>query len=225
MKTNNYLWTALAAATLTLAGCGGDDNGMTEPRPQENIAQLELHLTGNGTNTKATGSALPAQAEENTVKRFTVAIFNSDGSVNAIQTVTQNTTAATTINCTPAKDCTGMVVANTPTNDYFAGVLNKTDFLKKTIALSDAQTKDCLPMSGDVKNSSKSATFTLGAGENKGMTAALSRLVARVSVSSIKTAFDPNGQYSAASYELKNVFVRNAVKEGYPPQEITAKRK
>ena len=47
MKTNNYLWTALAAATLTLAGCGGDDNGMTEPRPQENIAQLELHLTGN----------------------------------------------------------------------------------------------------------------------------------------------------------------------------------
>ena len=79
------------------------------------------------------------------MKRFTVAIFNSDGSVNAIQTVTQNTTAATTINCTPAKDCTGMVVANTPTNDYFAGVLNKTDFLKKTIALSDAQTKDCLP--------------------------------------------------------------------------------
>ena len=183
MKTNNYLWTALAATTFALAGCGGDDNGMTEPRPQENIAQLELHLTGNGTNTKATGGALPAQAEENTVKRFTVAIFNSDGSVNAIQTVTQNTTAATTINCTPAKDCTGMVVANAPTNDYFAGVLNKTDFLKKTIALSDAQTKDCLPMSGDVKNSSKSATFTLGAGENKGMTAALSRLVARVSVS------------------------------------------
>ena len=109
-----------------------------------------------------------------------------------------------------------MVVANAPTNDYFAGVLNKTDFLKKTIALSDAQTKDCLPMSGDVKNSGKSATFTLGAGENKGMTAALSRLVARVSVSSIKTAFDPNGQYSAASYELKNVFVRNAVKEAVP---------
>ena len=29
MKKNNYLWTALAAATLTLAGCGGDDNGVT----------------------------------------------------------------------------------------------------------------------------------------------------------------------------------------------------
>lgn len=48
------------------------------------------------------------------------------------------------------------------------------------------------------------------------MTARLSRLVARVSVSGIRTEFDPNGQYSAASYELKNIFVRNAVKEAVP---------
>lgn len=145
MKTNNYLWTALAAAIFVLAGCSGDDNGMTEPRPQENIAKLELHLTGNGTNTKATGGALPTQTEENTVKRFTVAIFNSDESVNAIQTVTQNTTAATTINCTPAKDCTGMVVANAPTNDYFAGVLNKTDFLKKPSPYPTPKPKTACP--------------------------------------------------------------------------------
>lgn len=216
MKTNNYLWATLIAATLTLAGCSSDENGMTEPQPQGKTAKLELRLTGNGVNTKATGSTLPTQAEENTVKRFTVAIFNSDGSVNAMQTVTSNTTAATTINCTPAANCTGMVVANAPTDSYFAGVLNKTDFLKKTIALSDAQAKDCLPMSGEVKDGSSNATFTLAAGSNTGMTAQLSRLVARVSVSSIKTAFDSNGQYSAASYELKNIFVRNAVKEAVP---------
>ena len=60
-------------------------------------------------------------------------------------------TSATTINCTPAAGCTGIVVANAPTDNYFAGVLNKTDFLKKTIALADAQAKDCLPMSGAVK--------------------------------------------------------------------------
>ena len=108
------------------------------------------------------------------------------------------------------------MVANAPTDGYFSGVLNKTDFLKKTITLDDAQTKDCLPMSGDVKDGSGNATFTLSAGSNTGMTAQLSRLVARVSVSSIKTAFDPNGQYSAASYELKNIFVRNAVKEAVP---------
>lgn len=71
--------------------------------------------------------------------------------MNAIQTVTNNTTPATTINCTPATSCTGIVVANAPTDGYFSGVLNKTDFLKRTIELGDAQTKDCLPMSGDVK--------------------------------------------------------------------------
>jgi len=216
MKTNNYLWSMLAAATFTLAGCGSEENGITEPMPQGKTAQLELRLTGSGVSTKATGSALPTQNEENTVKRFTVAIFNSDESVNAIQTVTNNTTPATTINCTPATSCTGIVVANAPTDGYFSGVLNKTDFLKRTIELGDAQTKDCLPMSGDVKNGDGNATFTLGAGINTGMTARLSRLVARVSVSGIRTEFDPNGQYSAASYELKNIFVRNAVKEAVP---------
>ena len=216
MKTKNYLWSMLVTATFVLTGCGSDENGITDPLPQGKTAQLELCLTGSGVNTKATGSALPTQAEENTVKRFTVAIFNSDESVNAIQTVTDNTTSATTINCTPATNCTGIVVANAPTDGYFSGVLNKTDFLKKTITLDDAQTKDCLPMSGDVKDGSGNATFTLSAGSNTGMTAQLSRLVARVSVSSIKTAFDPNGQYSAASYELKNIFVRNAVKEAVP---------
>ena len=88
--------------------------------------------------------------------------------------------------------------------------------MKKTIALADAQTKDCLPMSGNIKDKNGNTTFTLSAGDNDGITAQLSRLVARVSISSIKTDFDPKGQYSAASYELKNIFVRNAIKEVIP---------
>ncbi len=128
MKTNSYLWSMLAAATFALAGCGSDEKRNNGPHATGKTAQLELRLTGSGVNTKATGSALPTQDEENTVKRFTVAIFNSDESVNAIQTVTDNTTSATTINCTPATNCTGIVVANAPTDGYFSGVLNKTDF-------------------------------------------------------------------------------------------------
>ena len=31
MRTNNYLWAMLAAATLTLTGCGSDENGIAEP--------------------------------------------------------------------------------------------------------------------------------------------------------------------------------------------------
>ena len=216
MKTNNFLWATLATAILTLTGCSSDDNELTVPQLQDKTALLELRLIGNGINTKATGDNLPTQAEENTVKYFTVAIFNSDNTVNTLHTVTENTASATTISCTPATDCTGIVVANAPSDSYFTGVLNKDDFLKKTIALADAQTKDCLPMSGNIKDKNGNTTFTLSAGDNDGITAQLSRLVARVSISSIKTDFDPKGQYSAASYELKNIFVRNAIKEVIP---------
>ena len=45
MKTNSYLWSMLAAATFTLAGCGSEENGITEPMPQGKTAQLELRLT------------------------------------------------------------------------------------------------------------------------------------------------------------------------------------
>ena len=97
MKTNNFLWATLATAILTLTGCSSDDNELTVPQPQDKTALLELRLIGNGINTKATGDNLPTQAEENTVKHFTVAIFNSDNTVNALHTVTENTTSATTI--------------------------------------------------------------------------------------------------------------------------------
>ena len=214
MRTKNYLWAVLAAATLSLNACVSGENEMTET--QQKDAKLEIRLAGTSATTKATGDNLPTQNVENTIKRFTVAIFNKDQTVNTIQTVTASTTSPTTINCTPAQNCTGIVVANAPTENHFAGALNKGDFLKKVIALTDAQTSACLPMSGEVKDESGNATFTLVPGENTGMTAELKRLVARVSVSSIKSAFDPNGQYSAASYELKNIFVRDAVKEVVP---------
>ena len=77
MKTKNFLWATLATAILTLTGCSSDDNELTVPQPQDKTALLELRLIGNGINTKATGDDLPTQAEENTVKHFTVAIFNS----------------------------------------------------------------------------------------------------------------------------------------------------
>ena len=43
MKTNSYLWSMLAAATFTLAGCGSEENGITEPMPQGKTAQLDVY--------------------------------------------------------------------------------------------------------------------------------------------------------------------------------------
>ena len=43
MKTSNYLWAALATATLSLSACSSDENenGM---QPKEKTAKLELTL-------------------------------------------------------------------------------------------------------------------------------------------------------------------------------------
>lgn len=208
MKSNRYLWVLLATTTLTMGACSnGDDN--SAPLSQEKTAQVQLTLEGvKVANTKANGTTTPTQADENKLLRYTVAIFNSDESVNTIQTLI-GTNTSPTLSCKPAAACTGVVVANAKSDTYFAGVTTKTEFMAKTVALADGQTSTALPMSGDVKSSSNT-TFTLAAGNNTGMTVELSRLVARISISSIATNFDANGQYAQASFQPTNIFIRDA---------------
>jgi hypothetical protein len=54
MKTSNYLWAALATATLSLSACSSDENenGM---QPKEKTAKLELTLVGAPADSRATG--------------------------------------------------------------------------------------------------------------------------------------------------------------------------
>ena len=209
MGTNNYLWAVLITATLSLAACSSDEN--EEPKLQGQ-AKLELTLEGTAM-TKATGT-LPITTGENNISNVAVAIFNSNGTVNVIQEFT-DVSNAVTVNCTQGNGCTGIVVANAPTGT-FSGVANKNDFNQKTVKLSqtqsngdkDIQDAETLPMSGEIKVGN-SNSFDLGAAKVSA-TAALSRLVARVAITNIKTDFDPNGQYSAATFKIKKVFLHNA---------------
>lgn len=219
MKTNKILLGMLAMATLSLASCSSEENEVN--LPSEKTAKMEINILGTAAGTRATATDLPTQADENTIARFTVAIFNSDGSINAMKTVKGKEDKTTVeLKCTPAENCTGIIVANAPKDDFFDGVPNKDEFLKKVISLTDAQTSKALPMSGEVKTSGNASTFTLLAGteykEATAMKAELSRLVARVSISSIKTAFNEKGQFKDATYTLKNIYIRNAVKEVVP---------
>lgn len=63
-------------------------------------------------------------------------------------------------------------------------------------------------MSGDIKVNG-STSFTLAADEVSA-SASLSRLVARVAITNIQTAFNPTGQYSAATFKIKKIFLHNA---------------
>lgn len=207
MRTRNYLWAALAIATLSLTACGSEENENTEPQPQGKTAKLEISILGTPkVNTKSTGT-LPGTSDEEKIQRIAVAIFNSDGSVNTISEAT-TTTPSMSITCTPAASCNGVAVANAPANT-FAGVTTKTAFLAKTVTLGQTATE--LPMSGEIKDKTTSAnTFTLTAGQTTNTKVELTRMVARVSISSIKTAFDPAGQYSKATFKAKQIFMHNA---------------
>lgn len=196
----------LVATAFTFGSCS-NDSSENAPDVGEKTAQVQITLKGVA-DTRATDTSIPTQNAENTINRYTVIIFNSDKTVNAIQSF-DGTSMAANMSCKPAAGCFGIVVANAPSDNYFAGVSNMAGFLAKTIALESAQTPTSLPMSGEILSGS-SKTFVLNAGTNSGFTVALSRLVARVSISSIKTDFNASGQYANATFTPRNIFIRNA---------------
>lgn len=203
MRTSNYLWAVLVTVALSLAACAGDENE-NELQPKERTAKVELILTGTPAETKATGT-LPTS--EVTINRVTVGIFNSDGTTNTIAEPTLENKKYT-FNCMPGT-CDIIVVANAPTGT-FTGVTTKSAFIAKTVILSQTATSDVqnasnLPMSG------KAEKVTLTAGKETTQTISLSRLVARICINNIKTAFDSKGQYSKATFSLKKVFLHNAM--------------
>lgn len=206
MKTKNYLWGMLAMATLSLAACSSEESESIIKHPEGTPATLELTLTGTPANTKATGS-LPNDDDsgEKKITRVAVAIFDKNGDALTVQEINYKSSTLT-INCVPGLNpCTGIVVANAPAGT-FANVKTKNDFIAKTVPLTQTYTE--LPMSGEIKEKN-SNSFSLTAGSTLTLGADLSRLVARVSVNSIKTSFDPNGQYAAATFKLKEVFLHN----------------
>ena len=211
MKTSNYLWAVLATATLSLTACGSDENENVI-QPKEKTARLELTLVGTPADSRATGT-LPT-TDESQINRLTVAVFTgaSGNPVNAlreftgddIKAATSGTGKKITMLCEPGNGQTIYVVANASTG-LFAGVTNLAGFKAKLMLLSettkaagagavtDTQKANNLPMLG----STTGKDFTAGTETEANI--ALSRLVARVSISSVKTAFDPVGRFKDAT--------------------------
>ena len=204
MKRSNYLWAVLMAATLSLNACISEENENTETG--EKTARLELKLAGTPeTGTRATGAALPTS--EDNINTIAVGIFDhSTGETNTIaEPVLEE--GVYKINC-KAGTCDIIVVANAPTGT-FKGVASKSLFIAKTVELaataqSGIQVATNLPMSGEAAN------VKFVAGDTKEQTIEINRLVSRVSISSIKTAFDPKGQYANAKFVAKKIFLHNA---------------
>ncbi len=165
----------------------------------------EAKTAGVSAQTRASGSTLPT-AEDN-IKTLAVGVFNADGSVNTIAEPSISGSTISTINCTEGT-CDVVVVANAPSGT-FAGAATKEAFLARTVslgvtALGGVQSSDNLPMSGQTTG------VVLQPGVTTNASVTLSRLVARVSVSNIKTAFDAGGQYNNATFKTDKIFLYNA---------------
>ena len=221
MKTSNYLWAVLATATLSLSACGSDENENVI-QPKEKTAKLELTLVGTPADSRATGT-LPT-TDESQINRLTVAVFTgaSGNPVNAlreftgddIKAATGGTGKKITMLCEPGNGQTIYVVANASTG-LFAGVTNLAGFKAKLMLLSettkaagagaatDTQKANNLPMLG----STTGKDFTAGTETDANI--ALSRLVARVSISNVKTAFDPVGRFKDATFKVDAIYLKN----------------
>ena len=213
MKTKNVFLAFVAC--LLLASCSNDTNEVDlQSLPKD--AKLTVTLQGTTSLSRSTGSAVPAT--ENAIQRVAVGVFFNGGSTNVIKEFTAaELTAASglaSLYCAGAsEDQTVVVVANAPAGT-FASAASLTDFIGKTIALSEAlkdassvvqpyQTAVNLPMSGSV-------TSAIAAGATAATaTVPLYRLVSRISLSSVTTQFDATGLYPNAKFKITDVFLYN----------------
>lgn len=186
-------------------------------------ALLRLNVSGTGAaSTRATAAALPEN--ESAVHRLAIGLFYADGSVNTIVESavesggTAGTLAVKDILCSPGV-CDVIVIANVP-EGTFAGVQTKNEFVGKNVSLvqtvrNGQQASDLLPMSGISEQ-----PVTLEAGKTVSASINLSRLVARISISSIRSAFSLN--YAGATFMLDRIFLCNALEASrVSPGDVT----
>lgn len=205
MKKNVFV--SVALATLLFASCSKETDTVPATQPGEKTALLELTLTGRAKG-RATDTQLPA--DEGNVATIAVGVFNQDGTVNVIAEPTLTDKVLSGISCTPGT-VNIIVVANAPAGT-FAGVQNKDAFIGKTVELERTQT-DGIQTSTNLPMSGEAESITLEAGKKQSETISLSRLVARIAISSIKTAFDAAGAYGAATFTPEKIFLYNAMSQ------------
>jgi hypothetical protein len=224
---NKFLYLFVALIAIGFSSCSKDDQNLA----QENNAPATLKLTigGTGMNTRSlgtlpTGDGGDAASGEGTINRLTVGVFNGEN-VDVISEPTfsaGSTTGTLTASiAATAGNRTVIVVANAPAG-HFKGITTRTGFLNATVDLkvttpsdagTSAQVSNDLPMVGYATTSGASPSITINLAASTTPTnavVALTRLVSRISISSIKTAFDPAGQYNNAKFVITDVFLYNA---------------
>lgn len=237
MKRTSFKLFAILMATM-MAGasmsCSSSDD--VASTTSESNAQKQLTLTiKTQTLTKAAATTDPGTAEENTMNRITIGIFNQAGTaVRTIQefspTATQgeavagsnkfynagNGTATVSVVTTQLTATDQILVAINAPASYFSGVASAADFKKKSLtAVKALYTKsDATSPTNDIAVDNNIPMFgsakITGSGTSYSATVKPVHLVSKVTLESLKVDFAKDGPYSAATFTPQEIFIYNA---------------
>jgi hypothetical protein len=221
MKKNILLSAMLIAVCGMFAGCSGD----TDSQVKTDLTPKTLELTIAGSNagkTRTSGTA----GDEAAVNNLVIGIFDAtSGNVDNIKSVDvspiSNGTGTVKVTYTTSSPKI-VVIANAPKADFtsattyagFKGVAANLDHTTATAyadgAFTDAvgnnttvgtQKSTMLPMIGEISSSDIS---------NGAATVSISRIVSRISISSITTDFSDNVTYKGYTLDINEIFIANA---------------
>ncbi len=203
---------------LSITSCvTGNDADSAKP------ATIRLSLgTGSTAKTRAntgfpTDNGGTVGSGEGSIYTVCVGLFDANGNTITIHEYTYTNGQSEDILTTT--QATKMVVVANAKSGAFAGATTESDFLQKVQQLSyttsdkgqgntnattaGGQTITALPMC------SKETSLTLSGSSATSMSVDLTRVVARVSLSSITTNFDSSGPYAGATFTPTEVFMYN----------------
>ena len=234
MKMKRHRFYACLLTVMTLAGftaCSSTDNdGVTDGQTTNGKSQLTLTINTMGTRAAMTSDP----TDEKTINRVTVGIFDASGNVRTIQefksgdgTVGSNTfktdNGSTKMNIVTNKLEEGdqvLVAVNAPSGK-FQGAQTVSVFQSKSVdagrALAtnatdektvqkDKEVANNAPMFGSDKLKKPASGATAYTAEVK-----VSHLTAKISLTDIEVAFDPNGSYQNATFSPTEIYVEHVV--------------
>lgn len=219
MKRKIYLFTTLLVGILFVS-CENEVKDSNLP------AKLGIFIQGSNDLETRSHSPLPTGTgidtdSEGTINRLTVGVFKEDNSVDVISEITVlPADHKVNINATVGTR-TIIVVANAPAN-YFTGISTKSAFIDNLADLkittsgdldtSTPQVSSELPMTGQatITEGGSDINISLSQATTAEAFVTLTRLVARVSVSKVKYAFEAAGAYPNAKFIPTHIFLYNA---------------
>ena len=233
MKMKRHRFYACLLTVMTLAGftaCSSTDNdGVTDGQTVNGKSQLTLTINTLGTRAAMTSDP----TNEKTINRVTVGIFDASGNVRTIQefksgdgTVGSNTfktdNGSTKMNIVTNKLEEGdqvLVAVNAPSGK-FQGAQTVSDFQSKSVdagrALATNASDEKTVQTDQVANNAPmfgSAKLEKPASGATAYTASVnvSHLTAKISLTDIEVAFDPNGSYQNATFSPTEIYVEHVV--------------